>query len=167
MRMTLPFVALAAMALMALASSQAVLGQGIGGGVPEVTPQPVQANAGDSLDLEVSVLAHANGTYRATFDARQWFSFPGLAFVEYRMSDGDSIIFKVRCKVDSSTPNGEFPVMFNLTWTAGNATHNLPGTVKVTVGQGTGKSSCTSAIVVGCASVTALVAAVGRRRQRR
>src|SRR5512137_2466808 len=97
----------------------APLGAAAGGddGVPDVSPQPAQVDAGEEFDLEVSVLAHANGTYRLTFDPRTTFTFPGPPFQEMAMVPDDSAIFRVRCAVDAGAPSDNYKLMFNLTWT--------------------------------------------------
>ncbi len=134
-------------------------------GVPEVTPQPAQVDAGDEFDLEVSVLAHANGSYRVTFDPAPHFSFPGLAFQEIAMVPDDAAIFKVRCAVAQDTPSDDYELMWNLTWTQNGTLRSVPGTVKVTVGGGPGGDACTSAAMVAAASAAALVMAVRRGRR--
>jgi hypothetical protein len=156
--------ALAVVAALAMLAPTGALG-GVGDdGVPEVSPQPAQVDAGQEFDLEVSVLAHANGTYRITFDPLSQFSFPGPLFQEMAMVSDDAAIFKVRCAVDAGAPSDDYELMFNLTWTQNSTTRSVPGTVKVTVGGGSGGDLCTSTAMVAAASVAALVLAAGRRR---
>ena len=133
-------------------------------GVPEVSPQPAQVDAGQEFDLEVSVLAHANGTYRVTFDPLTYFTFPGPRFQEMAMVSDDAAIFKVRCAVDAGAPDDDYELMFNLTWTQNATTRSVPGIVRVTVGGGSGGDLCTTSAMVAAASTAALVLAAGRRR---
>ncbi len=133
-------------------------------GVPEVSPQPAQVDAGEEFDLEVSVLAHANGSYRVTFDPRSRFTFPGPPFLEMAMVPDDAAIFKVRCAVGADAPSDDYELMFNLTWTHNGTTRSVPGTVKVTVGGGPGGDACASTAMVAAASAAAIVMAAGRRR---
>ncbi len=150
--------------LLLLAPLGAAAGGGGDGGVPDVSPQPAQVDAGDAFDLEVSVLAHANGTYRVTFDQTPRFSFPGPRFMEMARVPNDSAIFRVRCAVDAGAPSDDYELMFNLTWTHNGTVRSVPGTVKVTVGGGPGGDACSSAAMVVAASAAAVVMAAGRRR---
>jgi hypothetical protein len=156
--------ALTMVAALAMLTSFGALGAVGDDGVPEVSPQPAQVDAGQEFDLEVSVLAHANGTYRVTFDPTTQFSFPGPMFQEMAMVSDDAAIFKVRCAVDANAPGDDYELMFNLTWTQNSTTRSVPGTVKVTVGGGSGGDLCTTTAMVAAASVAVLVLAAGRRR---
>jgi len=147
-----------------LAPIGALAGAGGDDGVPEVSPQPAQVDAGQEFDLEVSVLAHANGTYRVTFDPVSQFTFTGPRFQEMAMVSDDVAIFRVRCAVDAGAPSDDYELMFNLTWTQNATTRSVPGTVQVTVGGGADGDLCTTTAMVAAASVAALVLAVGRRR---
>ncbi len=135
-------------------------------GAPDVTAQPAQVDAGDTFDLEVSVRAHANGSYRVTFDPRQYFSFPGIDFQEVMMVPDDTHIFRVPCRAAVATPDDEYVMLFNLTWTVNATERKVPGTLTITVGQGNGEDMCTSSVMVGCAAVAAPVALVRTRRHR-
>jgi len=155
---------LAVLAELAILAPIGALGAVGDDGVPEVSPQPAQVDAGQEFDLEVSVLAHANGTYRVTFDPTSQFSFPGPKFQEMAMVSDDAAIFKVRCAVDANAPSDDYELMFNLTWAQNGTTRSVPGIVKVTVGGGSGGDLCTTTAMVAAASVVALVLAAGRRR---
>jgi hypothetical protein len=152
------------LALLALLAPGGALAEAGGDGVPEVSPQPAQVDAGQEFDLEVSVLAHANGTYRVTFDPRAGLTFPGPLFQEIAMASDDAAIFKVRCAVDGGMASDDYLMMFNLTWTADGTTRSVPGTVKVTVGGGPGSDVCSTSVMVAAASVATLVLEAGRRR---
>ena len=156
-----------ALPLLALALLLAVEAASAEDGVPDVAAQPAQVAAGDTFDLEVSVLARANGTYRVAFDQRQYFSFPGSNLQEVRMLPGDSHIFRVQCRVAIATPDDEYVMLFNLTWTVNGTERKVPGTLTVTVGQGEGEDVCTSSIILACAAAVAPVALVSTRRWRR
>ncbi len=132
---------------------------------PEVTAQPAQVDAGDTFDLEVSVYAHSNGTYRVTFEAQEWFSFPGPPFQEVMLVPEDTHVFRVQCTVAADAPSDEYRLVYNLTWTSNGTTRDLPGTLQVTVGGGPGDDEiCTSSIIMACAAASGGFAIVWRRR---
>jgi hypothetical protein len=135
-------------------------------GVPEVTAQPAQVDAGETFDLEVSVHANANGTYRVAFDARQYFSFPGAGFQEVMMVPDDTHIFRVPCRVAMAAPDDEYVMLFNLTWTVNGTERKVPGTLTVTVGQGEDGEVCTTSVMLACAAAVAPLALVRSRRRR-
>ena len=156
--------ALAVVAALAMLAPIDTLAGAVDDGVPEVSPQPAQVDAGQEFDLEVSVFAHANGTYRVTFAPTPQFTFPGPLFQEIAMVSDDAAIFKVRCAVDADAPGDDYELLFNLTWTHNATTRSVPGIVKVTVGGGSDGDVCTTTAMVAAASVAALVLAAGRRR---
>jgi hypothetical protein len=132
---------------------------------PEVTAQPAQVDVGEAFNLEVSLYAHANGTYRVTFEARRGFSFPGPPFQEVMLVPEDTHIFRVRCSVDEETPSDVYRMVYNLTWTTNGTTRQLPGTLQVTVGgKPGGDEVCTSSNIMACAAATGGLAMVWRRR---
>jgi hypothetical protein len=135
-------------------------------GVPEVTAQPAQVDAGATFDLEVSVHASANGTYKVVFDTRQYFSFPGADFQEVRMVPDDTHIFRIPCRVAMATPDDEYVMLYNLTWTINGTDRKVPGTLTVTVGQGQDEELCTSSVMLACAAAVTPIALVRARRRR-
>jgi hypothetical protein len=132
---------------------------------PEITAQPAQVDAGETFDLEVSVFAHANASYRVEFEPQEWFSFPGPAFQQVMLVPEDTHIFRVQCTVDEDTPSDDYRLIYNLSWTANGTTRQLPGTLQVTVGGGPGGDDiCTSSIIMACAAATGGLAIAWRRR---
>jgi hypothetical protein len=138
-------------------------------GKPEITPQMAQVNAGDSFDLEVSVLAWADGNYTVTFQERSRFTFPGIKSETQTMASGDAILFQVRCEVDSGTPDGDFPIDYIVSWDVNGTVDQLEGQVEVKVGEGAGSDSpCESIILLAPVAVVSFgVLLVGNRRNRR
>lgn len=132
---------------------------------PDVTAQPAQVDAGETFDLEVSVFAHTNGTYRVTFEPQDGFSFPGPAFQEVMLVPEDTHVFRVQCTVDEETPSDVYRLVYNLTWTANGTSRDVPGTLQVTVGGGPGGDEvCASSIILACAAATGGLAVVWHRK---
>ena len=139
-------------------------------GAPVVSPGDAEADPGDEFELKVSVTANVNGTYRVTFNERSRFTFPGERYAEHNLTNGDAILFKVACKVDDDTPDGDFDITFKVTWEYNGTPQEQTGSVRVTVGEGADPDSgpCGSASMVLVASVFAgSMIFISKRKRRR
>lgn len=119
-------------------------------GKPVLTHHPIEVKPGDTFDLELSVQVWVNSSYTVTFAERTRFTFPGAREQTHVMTEGDAILFKVQCEVDSDAPDGDFPIAFKLTWEDNGTAEEEIGEVVVVVGEGAGTtdSTCTSSIIV-------------------
>jgi hypothetical protein len=135
-------------------------------GKPEPSPQSITVNAGEAFELEVPVQAWADSNYTLTFMERTRFSFPGERSKTYFMESSDAILFKVPCKVDDDTPDGEYKFAFEVAWQVGNDTRKIFGEAEVVVGEGTGDPfACESILMVAAPSVLAFSLLMVHRRR--
>ncbi len=135
-------------------------------GKPEASPQPISVNAGEAFDLEVPLQAWADSNYTVAFMERTRFSFPGPLSQTHYMESSDAILFKVPCRVEDDTPDGEYRVAFEVAWEVGGETEKVFGEVEVVVGEGTGDGlTCNSMILVSSASVLAFSLLMVQRRR--
>jgi hypothetical protein len=132
---------------------------------PTITPHPVGVNAGDTFDLEVSVLAHLNTTYNVSFAPRSRFSYPGDTWQVHNMTEGDAILFKVRCTVEDGTPDGDFNIAFKVSWLDNTTWKELEEELQVTVGEGARGDDdiCSSVIPMTAAAVLGMSVLMVRR----
>jgi hypothetical protein len=159
--------AIAALLLVAalLASAAAAVGSQADGR-PEPSPQSISVTPGESFDLEVPVQAWADSNYTLTFLERTRFTFPGERSQTYFMESSDAILFKVPCRVDDDTPDGNYNFAFEVSWDAGGGTEKVFGELEVVVGEGAGDPlSCESILVVAAPSVLAFSLLVVHRRR--
>lgn len=135
-------------------------------GRPVASPQPMSVNPGDAFELEVPVQAWTSANHTVTFIERTRFTFPGPLSQTHFMEPSDAILFKVPCRVDDDTPDGEYRVAFEVSWDAGGETRKAFGEVEVVVGEGTGDDlNCDSAMVVAGPAVLAFSLLVVQRRR--
>ncbi len=132
---------------------------------PTITPHPVGVNAGDTFDLEVSVMAHMNTTFNVSFAPRSRISYPGKAWQVHDMEEGDAILFKVKCTVEEGTPDGDFKVPFKVSWLDNTTWRELEEELVITVGEGARGDGdiCTSIIPMMAASAVGMSVLVVRR----
>ena len=147
-----------------MTSPMAVLGSE-SDGKPEATPQSINVNAGDSFELEVPIQAWADSNHTVTFIERTRFSFPGSTATTHEMASSDAILFKVPCSVDEDTPDGNYRMAFEVTWKVGDEEKKVFGEVEIVVGEGTGDSTCSSAIMVAAPAVLAFSLLIVQRRR--
>jgi hypothetical protein len=159
--------AAALVTLLLVVSPLAVLGDEADG-LPELTPQPVETDAGQEFNLDVSVRAWVNSTYTVTFQERDRFNFNGPRSETQDMLAGDAILFRVVCRAEEGTPNGDFSISFKVTWDDNGTAREQEGTVSVRVGEGSGTGDiCTGIMVAAPVSLLAfslLMVGTGRRR---
>ncbi len=135
-------------------------------GKPVLTHHPIEVAPGTTFDLELSVQVWVNSSYTVTFADRTRFTFPGARAETHVMTEGDAILFKVQCEVDSDAPDGDFPIAFKLTWEDNGTAEEENGEVMVVVGEGAGTtdSTCTTSIMIVASSVIAFSLLIVRQR---
>ncbi len=135
-------------------------------GKPVPSPQDITVNAGESFELEVPVQAWATGNYTVTFMERTRFSFPGTMSKTHEMESGDAILFKVPCRVDDGTPDGEYQMAFEVKWDASGVDKKLFDEITIVVGEGTGDQNiCASMVMVAAPAVLAFSMLIVQRRR--
>jgi hypothetical protein len=135
-------------------------------GKPEASPQPIETAAGETFDLEVPIQAWADSNYTVTFLERTRFSFPGSTSQTYQMASSDAILFKVSCVVEDGTPDGEYRMAYEISWTVGVETEKVFGEIEIVVGEGTGEGlDCTSVVMVAGPAVLAFSLLIVQRRR--
>jgi hypothetical protein len=134
-------------------------------GKPVATPQSINVEAGDAFDLELPVQAWTDANHTVRFLDRTRFTFPGSMSQTHTMVSGDAILFKVACRVDDDTPDGDFPVAFEISWDDNGTERKTYGEVKVVVGEGAGNGNiCTSIMMVAAPAVLAFSVLIVQRR---
>lgn len=150
---------------MLFAAAPTVLGSETDG-KPMLTHHPIEVAPGATFDLELSVQVWVNSSYTVTFADRTRFTFPGARAETHVMTEGDAILFKVQCEVDSDAPDGDFPIAFKLIWEDNGTAEEEIGEIIVVVGEGAGTtdSTCSTSIMIAASSVIAFSLLIVRQR---
>lgn len=139
-------------------------------GKPKVDPKDAEAKPGEKFELKVAITANVNGTHRVTFIERTQFSFPDLKYQEHNLTKGDAILFKVNCKVNDDTPDGDFNITFKVKWEYNGTSNDYSDTLRVTVGEGADEdkdkgTGCESAWIISSIGILAFSILLIKRRK--